>query len=387
MIRDLSFVGVAFLYANAVGYIFHFFVSRHLGTYGYGEFMVIYSLMLSVGNFINLFSNSLVKELLKSGQGMKSELSYLRCLGLLLGFFILMLGMAFAEPVKDFLRISKAQYFWIVAGIWFIQLLLVIERAYLQSLERFSLLAFSVFIEQSVKLLAVFFLINLGVFGVLLSFFVSMFSTFGLVLSINRAFFVGLKRVSILSLVKSSLFTSPVVFFVYADDLFIRRIFDPHTAGLYASVSLVGKVFIWLIITLMSVLFPRFVMYAQKREKVGSLLRRALFWCFFVFIVFEVSLIFVGKYLFVLLFSEKFLTAFTYLPFYLSAVLFLTFTLIFIYLLTAFGKHIWLPYLHLFLYYGGFLSLDFKNVWWYIFYIFSINLCFLPLYALSIRNR
>ncbi|MGC8853238.1 MAG: oligosaccharide flippase family protein, partial [Hydrogenobacter sp.] len=274
-----------------------------------------------------------------------------------------------------------------VAGVWFFQQMLMIERAYLQSLERFSLLAISVVFEQSIRLLSVILFVNLGIIGVLFSFIVSTFSTLSMLFGINRVFFTKPKKISLLSLIKASLFTSPVGFFVYADDLFIRRIFEPSVAGLYASVSLVGKVFIWLILTFMTVFFPKFVMYSQKEELVISFLKKVLLLVFSVFILFEVSLIFVGKYLFVLLFSEKFLPAFTYLPFYLFAVFILTLTLVFIYLLTALGTKLWLPYLHLFTYYTGFLVIPFGSVWWYMFYIFFLNLCFLLLYALSIRSR
>lgn len=387
MIKNLSFVGFAFVYANLVGYVFHFFVSRHLGVHGYGEFMVIYALMLSVGNFINLFANPVVRELLRNWQETKSALSYMRFLGLFLGFFIFILGIIFAEPIKDFLRISKAQYFWIIAGVWFLQQMLVIERAYLQSLEKFGLLALSVVLEQSMRFLTVVFLMNLWIIGVLFSFVIGTFSALILLLGVNGVFFTKPKRISLLGLIKASLFTSPVGFFVYADDLFIRRIFEPSVAGLYASVSLIGKVFIWLILTFMTVFFPKFVMYAQKEKLMINFLKRVLFLVFSAFIFFEVSLIFVGKYLFVFLFSEKFLPAFTYLPFYLFAVFFLALTFVFIYLLTALGIRLWLPYLHLFVYYAGFLILPFESVWWYMFYIFFLNLCFLPLYALSIRNR
>ncbi|MGB9873914.1 MAG: hypothetical protein ACPLRS_02985 [Hydrogenobacter sp.] len=387
MIKNLSFVSFAFLYANAVGYAFHFFVSRHLGVHGYGEFMVIYALMLSVGNFINLLSTPVVKELLRNWQELRNVLSYLRLLSLLFGCSILIIGIAFSELLREFFRISKAQYFWAVAGVWFLQQMLVIERAYLQSLEKFSLLALSVVFEQSVRLLTVVFFVNLGIIGVLFSFIFSTFSALSMLFGINGVFFTKPKKISLLSLIKGSLFTSPVGFFVYADDLFIRRIFEPSVAGLYASVSLVGKVFIWLILTFMTVFFPKFVMYAQKEKLMISFIKRVLFLVFSAFIFFEVSLIFVGKYLFVFLFSEKFLPAFTYLPFYLFAVFFLTLTLVFIYLLTALGTKLWLPYLHLFVYYTGFLILPFGSVWWYMFYIFFLNLCFLPLYALSIRNR
>lgn len=383
MIRNLSFVSFAFFYANLTGYIFHFFISRRLGTSGYGEFMVLYSLMLTVGNFINLFANACVKEFVKYREDVHSLLRYMRYLGLFLGFLFLFIGIILSPFFKEFLKISHSHYIWLLSCVWFFQFPVVIERAYLQSFERFKDLSVSLIYEQSVRLVSVFILIycGLGLMGALMSSSFGLFVTLLFLLAKNGSFTGSIKSLPFKDILKTSLFASPVGFLVYSDDLFIRRIFDPHTAGLYASVSLTGKVFVWLTVTLTGVFFPKFVRYRKDMQVIRKLLFKAFLLVLLIFVVIEFLLFSFGKYIFVVLFSEKFLPAYSFLPIYVLCILPLIFSLIFVYLLTALGRNIFLIYTHVVFYYMGFLILPFYSVLSYMLYIMLVNLCFVLLYA------
>ncbi|MEZ0360823.1 MAG: oligosaccharide flippase family protein [Hydrogenobacter sp.] len=386
MIRNLSFVSFAFFYANLTGYIFHFFVSRSLGASGYGEFMVLYSLMLTVGNFINLFANACVREFVKYRENAHSLLRYMRYIGLFLGFMFLFVGVVLSPFLKEFLKISNLYYIWILAGVWFFQFPVVIERAYLQSLEKFKDISLSLVYEQSVRLISVFILIysGLGLEGALISSSFGLSVALFLLLSKNRNFTGNIKSLPFKDILKTSLFASPVGFLVYSDDLFIRRVFDPHTAGLYASVSLTGKVFVWLTVTSVSVFFPKFVRYRKDMRAIKKLFFKAFLLVSLLFVVIEVLLFSFGKYVFVALFSEKFLPAYSFLPIYVLCILPLIFSLIFVYLLTALGRNMLLIYTHVLFYYAGFLVLPFYSINGYMFYIMFINLCFVLVYAFTL---
>ncbi|MCS7285199.1 MAG: hypothetical protein NZ527_05715, partial [Hydrogenobacter thermophilus] len=173
----------------------------------------------------------------------------------------------------------------------------------------------------------------------------------------------------------------PVSLFIYADDLFIRRIFDPSTAGLYASVSVVGKAFIWLVMTLMGVFFPEFVKHRHNAYLLKKLFLKSCLLIILLFLLAEFSVLIFGKKVFVLLFSSKFLPAFSLLPVYILCIMPLILALVFVFLLTALSRNLLLIYLHIFTYYAGFLILPFEDVNSYMLYIFLVNSSFALLYA------
>lgn len=383
MLKNLSFVSLAFIYANLTGFVFHFFVSRHLGTAGYGEFMVLYSLMLTVGNFINFFANACVRELVKHRESIHAVLRYMRHVGMFLGLACLLAGFTLSAFLKSFLRVSDIHYIWVISSVWLVQFLVIIERAYLQSTESFKLLSISSAFEQTLRLIAAIVLIyaGFGVFGAVFSSFVGLFTVLVSLLVLNGHLFGELRAVPLRNLFKASLFTSPVSLFIYADDLFIRRIFEPSTAGLYASVSVIGKAFVWLVMTLMGVFFPEFVKHRHNTYLLKKLFLKSCLLIILLFLLAEFSVLIFGKKVFVLLFSNKFLPAFSLLPVYILCIMPLILALAFVFLLTALSRNLLLIYLHIFTYYAGFLILPFEDVNSYMLYIFLVNSSFALLYA------
>lgn len=176
------------------------------------------------------------------------------------------------------------------------------------------------------------------------------------------------------------------VLFVYADDIFIRRIFDEFTAGLFASASIVGKVLIWLTLTLLGVYFPKFV---QSRGK--SSLKKLVLQMSGLVIVAEIfgqlGIYLIGKPLFVFLFGAKFVPAFAFVPSYFFSVMPMLFCIIFISLATALERGITLIYIHLFSYYVGFLLINFNSIEEYLNYIFLLNSAFAIMYFYSFRKE
>ncbi len=388
MLKNFSSVGFAFLYTNIVGYVFHFFVSRKLGPQSYGEFMVLYSLMLSVSNVANLFGVSAVKHLVESKRSFE-VLRYMRALSLFIGSSLMLTGVFLSPLIVSFLKVSHVGYLWVVASVWLFQSLLVIERSYLQSLERFPLFSVSLILEQTVRLFAVFLLLQLGlnVVGAIFSSLIGIMTSLFLLIRINGNLIGGLKRVSTKEIIKTSLYASPSGLFIYADDIFIRRVFDPHTAGLYASVSLVGKAFLWLVLTLTGTLFPRMVEFKEESGELKNLITRVVLVVLSLSVLTQVGLFLVGKPLFILLFSNKFLPAYPFLSFYLVSILPLSFVMVALSLFTALTKMLWLLYTHLILYYLGFLIVPLESVYSYMAYMFSINLIFVILYLLIFQSQ
>ncbi|MFN3813425.1 MAG: oligosaccharide flippase family protein [Aquificaceae bacterium] len=381
-------MSLAYLYANLVGYIFHFLVSRKLGPQGYGEFMVLYSLMISMGNAVGFLGVPAVKLFVDSKLSYE-VLRYMRVLSLLIGLLTFAVCVFLSPFLTSFLKVSYVFYFWVIACVWIFQPLLIVERAYLQSFERFSVLSLSVVLEQTTRLIAVFIFLQSGLYvtGALLSSLMAMFTASAFVLWMNGNIKGEFKKIPLRGLLRTALYYSPSTPLMYADDLFIRRTFDPHTAGLYASVSLLGKVFLWLVLTLMGTLFPRMVHFKNEGKGLKPLVIKMILVILSLFLLAQAGFILVGKPLFLLLFSEKFLEAYSFLPLYLLSILPLSFVMVAIGVFTALGQMLTVLYIHLAIYYLGFSVLTFESIHTYMLYIFSINFVFTIIYFFQILLR
>ena len=76
-----------FFYVNILGYIFHFIVSRKLGPELYGEFMVLYSLMLTVGFLSNIYPTLTIKAVLENKEQKYEILRFIRMIAGLTGLY------------------------------------------------------------------------------------------------------------------------------------------------------------------------------------------------------------------------------------------------------------------------------------------------------------
>ncbi|MDI1472805.1 MAG: hypothetical protein QMD43_00575 [Thermodesulfovibrio sp.] len=381
MFKDISSVTFAFVYVNILGYVFHSIVSRSLGPAGYGEFMVLYSFMLTVGNITALLATVSIKVIVENFTQRFEYLRSLRILGLTAGLFSAISVSLFAPYLKTFLNVGYIYYFYIIAFVWLGMFMLAVERSFLQSTGKFPLFAFSSALELTIRLIFAITIIYAGfkIGGVLFSSFVGIFTVLITLLLIDGALIGRLARLNIKKIITIALYASPSGFFVYADDIFIRRIFDEHTAGLFASVSIVGKVLVWFTLAMLGIYFPKFV-HSKGTEGLKKFILQMVGIIIIAQIIGQIFIFIVGKPLFLLLFGKKFELAVPFLPYYFFSVLPLLFSLVFISLATAFEKYIYLIYIHLLCFYIGFILLKFSSIFDYLTYIFCLNGAFVLLY-------
>lgn len=386
MFKALSSVSLAFIYVNIVGYVFHFFISRHLGPEGYGEFMVLYSFMLTVGYTSSLLGTVSIKTTVENMERRFDVLKALRFFAFVLGLCFLLTGFVFSGFLRNFLHVSDAKYFWFISFSWLFMFLATVEKSFLQATGRFPTFAFLNALEFSLRLTLAIFLILFGfaVMGALASttialVFICLFCYF----FINKNFSGQRFKLNIKKMLKTAIYVSPSGFFVYADDIFIRRIFDSHTAGLFASVSIVGKVLVWFTLTLLGVYFPKFV-EAKHSKKAIHLLFQFILIILLSFVCAELIIFILGKPLFLMLFGKAFFNAYGMLGYYVVANLPMLVALTFIAFFTATERALGLIYLHLIVYYGGFIVFPFVNMMNYFYYIFTVNTIFVIIYILNI---
>ena len=382
MLKNLSYVSISFFYVNLLGYIFHFYVSRKLSPVGYGEFMVLYSLMLTVGNISNIFSIISVKTIVENFNDKEKILRFLRIFGLLIGGFITLTGIIISPLLKEFLKISYLPYIWVVSFCWLFMFIVAAERGYLQANDKFGIFAFSSAFELTVRLIIAIVLLYLGfyIWGAIFPSLFGIISVSIFLLFVNKNLFGKIKKISLKKIVTVAAYASPSGFFVYLDDIFIKRIFSPETAGYYASASILGKALIWFSITLFSVYFPKIIASKDIRE-FKKLCMNIIALIAGIFFISEFGIIFLGEKIFIILFGIKFQQGFAILPYYVISVLPLTISTIFIGINTAKEKYLSLIYLQLVLYLIGFIILKFDNVYSYISYIFILNFFFVLIYS------
>ena len=362
-----------FIYINALGYVFHFFVSRSLGPELYGEFMVLYSLMLTVGFLSSIYPSLTIKAVLENKENMYEVLRFLRVVSLLTGI-VFFIGLIFSLPfIKSFLNLNHQFGLIIVGLVWSLMFLSNVEKGFLQSKEKFKEYSLINSIGLTLRLIFAIFLLKIGlsIYGALISSFIAIIIELFILLSINKNLIGKIKILPFKSILKTSFLSIPGGLYVYADDIFIKKIFDPTAAGLYASASLLGKMLIWLCLTLFSVVF---VKIAEKKNSYKKYLIFSLFLIFLINIFTYIITILFGKALFLLLFGDKFLNAYQYLPYYILAVIPMIFNLVIFasnIVLERFKVYI---YLNLFSYYAGFLIIKFNDVYDYILYIFIFHL-------------
>ncbi len=381
MLKNLSYVSIAFIYINLLGYIFHFYVSRHLSPEGYGEFMVLYSLMLTVGNFSGIFTVISIKTMSES-ENREAVLRYLRLFALIIGTIFMVAGVISSPFIKYFFKISYLPYIWIISLTWIFMFLVAAEKGYLQAKSHFGIFSFVNSFELTVRLLIAILLISSGcyIWGALFPSFFCLLSVFILLTIINKNFKGSIQKIPFKKLCKIAIYASPGGFFIYMDDIFIKRVFSPEMAGLYASASIIGKSLILFCMNLFSVFFPKLIENVSDNKIFKKLIIKILFLIIAIFLLAEIFVLLWGKAIFLILFGEKFVNAFKILPIYIIAILPLTLSIIFMWIKTVEERNIYLIYLHLILYFGGFTIFNFTDIMSYLLYIFSFNTIFSLVY-------
>lgn len=376
MIKHFLYLSLMFFYINGIGYIFHFIISRKLGPEGYGEFMVLYSFMLIVGFFSNVYPTIAIKNILENKEEKLEVLRFLRIVAFITGLLFFSILSILSPYLKDFLHISNTFSIIIIALVSLLIFLENVEKGYLQAENRFGIYSFLNGLELTLRLLLAIIFVNLGfgIEGALSSSVFSMLFSLIILVYINKNIFGSVKKLSFKKMIKSFLLVSPSGFFVYADDIFIKRIFEPLIAGYFASASILGKAYIWFILTLFSVIF---VKISEKKEKAVKYILYFFIFMVFSFGITEIILYFIGEKVFLLLFGEKYLQAYEILPFYIFSVLPLLLNLVIYYINISLEKAFFSVYVHLVFYYLGFAFIKFNSVYEYLAYIFIINAFFL----------
>lgn len=252
--------------ANFFAYLFHLIVGRMLGPSGYGE-------LASVLSLVGLFSITfgfLGLVIVKFVSGMKEKevpafYSWVTKRALMTAGVVSMILFLASGYLSNFLNVSVSSVI-ISAPLLFVLFMSFIYTSFLQGLLRFGKLVISTNVGLFGRLLlgTLFVYLGFSVFGalggVLLSSLLGLFfavyflkdywgqgkSTF--TFKKSREVFTYAIPIFIMSMTTNSMYMSDVIL--------VKHFFDPHLAGIYASLSTMGKIIFYGSAPVAAVMFP-----------------------------------------------------------------------------------------------------------------------------------
>lgn len=286
-IRHPLFTGSALMVTgtmsvNVLNYLYHFILGKLLGPSGYGELVALISVVGLLGIVPTSLNLVVIKYIssTKDSNEVNNLIRWLRVKVFQSSLLIFALIILVSPYLSSFLHISNIIYLYLIAASFLFSILAVLNRAILQGMLMFKEMIFSIFGENLTKLLVSILFVYLGfyLFGAMLALVFS--AAFGCYLS-----FIYLKVKTTekthypASINKMILFAFPVILqsfsvtSLYTSDLIlVKHFFSAHQAGIYASLSTLGKIIFFAASPITAVMFPLISHKSSRGEKYKEIL-------------------------------------------------------------------------------------------------------------------
>lgn len=285
------FIGTTIV--NAGNYLFHLLMGRYLGPAGYGTLESLISslyLLSIISASLNLVIVRYVSQ--AKGRGDEAAISsfyhWLSKRLIILGVIVAVFLTAFLPAWSSFLKISDLRIFYLtvlgfVLSFWAMSL-----RSFLQGMLKFFVYNVSTVLEIVTKIILCTFFVFLGwsVFGVFVGIFLS-----GLVGMAIAFYYLKLKKPSlqnagflrkkeiILYGIPVLLSTIGYISLFSTDIILVKHYFVSFDAGIYAALSILGKIIFFASGSIVTVMFP---LISQKHAQGGQY--KKIFWTAFVLV-------------------------------------------------------------------------------------------------------
>ena len=259
--------------ANAGGFIFHAIVSRRLGVAAYGSLYSVISLV-SLASFPSAIFNTVTSKIAAELRALDDP-AHLRALTIVVCkvFGIATLayvgaGALFSGPLGDFLHVPNWE---IVAAAAMAGILLFVFalRGIAQGIQDFRGYSAAVVLEGAIKATAGSAIASSGLgmagglFGFIVSTVISGFITLALLWSKLRTaastkFVLNVRRLYSTTAGATAL-AAAIALLSFGDVVVVRHFFPQHDAGIYAAISLGGKILFFLVSFAPTVVIPKAV--------------------------------------------------------------------------------------------------------------------------------
>ncbi len=267
--------------ANIFNFLFNFSMVRNLSAASYGDVIGLISLITlatmpaaaTVPMTINFAARFYAKKEMSQIRGLFFKLSKVLYL---VGFVVFISFLVFSSWIGAFFNISNTILIDIAGVIVFVGYISVMHAELLQAKLAFTFLSVVNLIGSVLKyILALFFVfLGFGAFGAMIAFAVSYIVPY--LLSFLELRFIFDKKINSdhISLTKLLSYGGPAAIslyvltsFITTDILLVKHFFNPKEAGIYAVLSLAGRVIFFLTAPIASVMFPLIVHRHEKKQK------------------------------------------------------------------------------------------------------------------------
>ena len=286
-IRGSLVLFVATLGLNISGYLFHVFMGRFLGPADYGILGTLLSMIYLIGissTVVQLSLSKFVSEFKAKNQEGKINILIIRSykklfiFGLVSTFIMIVL----TPLISHLLKIPEINVL-VLAPSLLLTFLLPINRSILQGLQRFNFLGINLASEGVFKLVfsVVLVWMDLHVTGAILAILLSLLLPIFLGIFQLKDFLTKTKEtLETKNIYKYSLpvlFTLVLLTGMYTLDVFmVKYFFSDAEAGYYVAASLLGKIILFISMSITTVLFPQSVELFTLKSPTKNLLKKAL---------------------------------------------------------------------------------------------------------------
>ncbi|MDP2638345.1 MAG: oligosaccharide flippase family protein [Candidatus Levybacteria bacterium] len=268
------------MFANVLHFAFNLFMSRTLSVSEYGTLASLISVILLFALIADSFIPTVVHfsslYFVKKEFGIVSSIFFqVSRFSFFIGIFIVGLFLFFQGFISDFFKINNTSLILLLSLTIFLAFFYSVNRAMIQSMLSFKLLSVLGILGAFIKVaLGISFVkMGFGVFGAMWAFIISFFIPYIVSFIPLKFVFANRKNSSGINFNTLMRYGGPatlsilgLTFFITSDIILVKHFFSAKDAGIYAGLSLIGKVIYFFSAPIGLVMFPLIVQRYAKKE-------------------------------------------------------------------------------------------------------------------------
>lgn len=270
------------MFANVLNYFYQLFMGRNLGIVGYGELSSVFALFYIITIVPISASPSIVKFISTSKNHKEARLIYERINKFIwkIAIFFAILIFVLSPFLASFLHVDWS-YVVLVAPVVFFSLVTISNQALMQGLLKFWGNVGPNLTASTTKLILgiVFVLIGMRVFGAVLGVLFGASLAYFYSYYLSKKFLKKIKPEGQFDFRKFLKYSLPVLVFSFSftsfftvDLILVKHFFSQTDAGIYATLSILGKIIYFAASPIASVMFPLVAGKHSRGEKYFRLL-------------------------------------------------------------------------------------------------------------------
>lgn len=290
LISGSLIVFFGFLSGNFFNFIFNVFMSRNLSVSDYGTLASLASIILfcalAADSFVPTLVHFVSTYLVMDDLGKVSSLFWkMTKLGSIIGAIILMIFVVFSKTIANFFNIGNQNLVILVGLTVFLIYVSIINRAILQAKLAFKFLSFVNIFSSILKLLIGIGLVFLGfgLYGAVFAFFLASVIPYFIMFIPIRDLIVKVDGASHIKIGSILSYGGPATIALLSQNLFlttdiilVKHFLPAKEAGIYAGLSLLGRIIYFFSSPVVTVMFPIIVRKHTKNEKYTHLFKTSV---------------------------------------------------------------------------------------------------------------